>query len=140
MPSRVLNLCFSLILDLPNELITQQISLLSWVTPYEVREYYKNQRSQYEQQIESEREKDRWKSHDLYKGKTKPELEMCRKLRIPVTSTLLKHQLVSLIAKNSGELMPADNYKPYSGKLEEIPASLFKINNSFTIPYLRSIL
>ena len=141
LPSRVLNLCFSLILDLPNELITQQISLLSWVTPYEVREYYKNQRCQYEQQIESEREKDRWKSHDLYKGKTKPELEkMCRKLRIPVTSTLLKHQLVSLIAKNSGELMPADNYEPYSGNLEEIPVSLSKINNSLTIPRLRSIL
>lgn len=118
LPSRVLNLCCSQILDLPNELITQQVSLLSWVTSYEVREYYKNQRSQYEQQIESEREKDRWKSHDLYKGKTKPELEMCRKLRIPVTSTSLKHQLVSLIAKNS-ELMPADNYEPYSVNLED---------------------
>ena len=100
LPSRVLNLCFSLILDLPNKLVTQQISLLSWVTPYEVREYYRSQRSQYEQQIEYERENDHWKSHNLYKGKTKPELEMGRKLRIPVTSsTLSKHQLVSLIAK-----------------------------------------
>ena len=137
LPSRVLNLCCSLILDLPDELITQQISLLSWVTPYEVREYYKNQRNQYVQQIESEREKNRWKSHDLYKGKTKTELEkMCRKLRIPVTSTLLKHQLVSLIIKNSGEPMPSDNYEPYSGNLEEIPVSLSKINNSLTIPHL----
>ena len=141
LPSRVLDLCSSLILDLPDELITQQISLLSWVTPYEVREYYKNQSNQYEQQIESEREKDRLKSHDLYKSNTKPELEkICRKLRIPVTSTLLKHQLVSLIIKNKGEQMPADNYKPYSGKLEEIPISLSKINNSLTIPRLRLIL
>lgn len=36
--------------------------------------------------------------------------------------------------------MPADNYKPYSGKMEEIPVSLSKINNSLTIPRLQSIL
>ena len=55
------------------------ISLLSWVTPYEVREYYKNQNDQYEQQIKAERERDHWKSHNLYKNKTKPGLEkMCR--------------------------------------------------------------
>ena len=94
----------------------------------------KKQSNQYEQQIESERENDRWKSHNLYKSNTKPELEkICRKFRIPVTSTLLKHQLVSLIIKNNGELMPADNYKPYSGN---IPVSLSKINNSLTIPHL----
>ena len=35
------------------------------------------------------------------------------------------------------EQMPTDNHKPYSGKLEEIPLTLSKIN---TIPYLWSIL
>ena len=30
-----------------------------------VREYYKNQSNQYEQQIKAEREKDRWKSHKI---------------------------------------------------------------------------
>ena len=44
-------------LELPDEVFVQQISLLSQVTPYEVREYYKNQSNQYEQQIKAEREK-----------------------------------------------------------------------------------
>ena len=47
-----------------------------------------------EPEIRSERE--RWKSHHLYKSNTKLKLEaMCRDLRIPVA--LEKHQLVNLI-------------------------------------------
>ena len=65
---------------------------------------------------------------------------MCRKLRIPVTSSLLKHQLVSLIAQKNGEQLPDDNYMHYSGKLDEIPTSRSKISNSLSLPYLRSIL
>ena len=40
----------------------------------------------------------------------------------------------------NGEQMPVDSHKPYSGKLEEIPLKLSKINNSLTILYLRFIL
>ena len=36
LPSRVLNFCSTLILELSNEKNVQEISLLLWVTPYEV--------------------------------------------------------------------------------------------------------
>ena len=140
LPSKILDLCSTLVLELSDELV-QQLSLLSWVTPFEVREYFTNLKDRYEQQLKCEIEKERWKSHSLYRNKTKTELErMCRKLRIPVTSALLKHQLVSLIALKNGEQLPDDNYASYSGKLDEIPTSTSKISNSLTLPFLRSIL
>lgn len=138
--SKILDLCSTLVLELSDELV-QQLSLLSWVTPFEVREYFTNLKDRYEQQLKCEMEKERWKSHSLYRNKTKTELErMCRKLRIPVTSALLKHQLVSLIALKNGEQLPDDSYASYSGKLDEIPTSTSKISNSLTLPFLRSIL
>ena len=99
MPSRILDLCLSLVQDLTDDLIGQ-IALLSWVTPSEVRRYKTKLDDQLEHHKESEREKNRWKTHSLYRDKTKPQLEtMCRELRIPLTSSLQKYQLVSLIAK-----------------------------------------
>ena len=141
LPSRILDLCLSLLQELTEELVAQ-ISLLSWVTPSEVREYKKKLDNQYEQQLKSEREKNKWKKHSLYRNKTKPQLEsMCRKLRIPVTSSLLKHQLVSLVSQKSGESAPPDlPHTLYCGKLQGIPTSVTKIGNTMTIPYLRSIL
>ena len=65
---------------------------------------------------------------------------MCRKLKIPVTSNLLKHDLVRLIALKNGEQLPTVNYCTYSGKLDDIPTSLSKVNNTMTLTYLRSIL
>ena len=67
-----------------------------------------------EPEIRSERE--RWKSHHLYKSNTKLKLEaMCRDLRIPVA--LEKHQLVNLIIKKPCQipflLCTLENYTTY---------------------------
>ena len=141
MPSRILDLCLSLVQDLTDDLINQ-IALLSWVTPSEVRRYKTKLDDQLEHQIKSEREKSRWKTHSLYQDKTKPQLEaMCRELRIPVTSSLQKYQLVSLIAQKKGEVPPPEpSITQYCGKVQDIPTAITRINNTMTIPHLRSIL
>ena len=54
MPSRILDLCLSLVQDLTDDLISQ-IALLSWVTHSEVRRYKTKLDDQLEHQIKSER-------------------------------------------------------------------------------------
>ena len=141
MPSRILDLCLSLVQDLTDDLIGQ-IALLSWVTPSEIRRYKTKLDDQLEHQQESEREKNRWKTHSLYRDKTKPQLEtICRELRIPVTSSLQKYQLVSLIAEKKGEVPPPESSTTqYCGRVQDIPTAITKIYNSMTIPHLRTIL
>ena len=111
-------------------------------TPHEVHEYFRSSKDQYEQEMKCEVEKERWKSRSLYRSNTKAELErICRKLRIPVTSSVLKHQLISLAAQENGEKLLDNNYVSYySVNLDEIPTSTFKINNSLSLPYIRSVL
>ena len=91
----------------PRDELISQISLLSWVTPSEVRQYKNKLDDQLEHQIKSEREKNRWKIHPLQQNKTKPQLEaICRELRIPVTSLL---QMVTLITQKKGEDRPPES-------------------------------
>ena len=141
MPSRILDLCLSLVQDFTDDLISQ-IALLSWVTPSEVRRYKSKLDDHLEHQMKSEREKYRWKTHFLYRYKTKPQLEaMCRELRIPVTSSLQKYQLVSLITQKNGEAPPPESSTTqYCGRVQDIPTAITRINNTMTIPHLRSIL
>lgn len=80
LPSKVLDLCFS-ILQCPPDNIIQLISLLSWTTPQEVRDYHDKIQTQVQNKNRSEPA--RWRSHHLYKSNTKLKLEaMCRDLRI----------------------------------------------------------
>ena len=87
LPTKVLDLCFSIVQDPSDDIIRQispsddiirQISLLSWTTTQEVRDYYRKIQTQVDNQIKAEIERERWKSHDLYKTKSnlKPYVEM----------------------------------------------------------------
>ena len=89
-----------------------------------------------EPEIRSERE--RWKSHHLYKSNTKLKLEaMCRDLRISVA--LEKHQLVNLIYNYHEETLPDPFLSLYSGELYNILPATAGIKQ-LTVPNLRSIL
>ena len=139
LPSKVLDLCLSVV-EHPSDDIVRQLSLLSWTTPQEVRDYETKVHAQVDNQIKAQLERERWKSHHLYKTQTKPQLEsQCRKLKIPVTSTLLKHQLVDLISQHQGETPPEPVNCLYSGRLSSVPLTTASIRN-LTIPKLRSIL
>ena len=103
LPTKVLDLCFT-VLQNPTETIIHQICLLSWVTPQEAHEYQKKIEDQLQSQLMAEKEKEKWKSHELYRTKTKAQLEvLCNNLNIPITSALPKHQLVGLIVEKKGE-------------------------------------
>ena len=140
LPSKVLELCLSVISE-STESMVQQFSLLSWTTLSDVREYIKKFQAQIDAQIEAERERERWKSNTLYKTKTKPQLEvLCKKLKIPVTHALAKHQLACLILEKQGELLSAPSpISLYSGDLTTVPTTSTAINR-LTIAKLRLIL
>ena len=139
LPSRVLDLCLSVV-EHPSDDIVRQLSLLSWTTPQEVQDYHNKIHAQVDNQIKAQLERERWKSHHLYKTQTKPQLEsQSRSLKIPATSALLKHQLVDLICQQQGETPPEPVKCLYSGDLSSVPLTTASIHN-FTIPKLRSIL
>lgn len=140
LPTKVLQLCFTVV-PKPPEHILQQICLLSWLSAKEVTDYKQKLQDQFENQLKSEKEKERWKSHELYRTHTKPQLEtLCRKSNIPVVSSLQKHQLVALLAEKQGESPPEySTDTEYVGNLSSIPTTTKAINR-LTIPYLRSVL
>ena len=139
LPSRILDLCFNIIQH-PSDVIIHQISLLSWTVPREVREYYVKIYTQVENQIRAEIGWQQWKSHHLFKTHNKAQLEaMCRDLKLPVTSALLKHDLVALICEKQGEASPAAPTSLYSGNLSSIPSTTTGIQR-LTVPVLRAIL
>ena len=105
LPTKILDLFFNIVSDPPDDMI-RQISLLAWVSPCEVREYQKMTDERLQSQIKSELEKERWKNETLYKS-TKDELEVtCRKLGIPCTPSMSKHQLCCLIYQKQNKNEP----------------------------------
>ena len=86
----------------------------------------------------SEKEKEMWNSHELYRNKTKAQLELL--CNIAVTSALPKHQLVHLIVEKKGEDPPGDLPigTTRAGDLSSIPATTTGINCipkvSFIVP------
>ena len=102
LPTKAFDLWFT-VLQSPTETIINQICLLSWVIPQETREYQKKIEDQLQSQLMSEKEKVKWKSHELYRNKTKAQLEvLCKNLNIPA---LPKHQLVRLMVEKKGHLV-----------------------------------
>ena len=140
LPSNILDLCFTVVQELTEEL-THQIALLSWITPHEVKAYHDKCTDIYRNQEITEREKERWKIHPQYRTSTKSQLEAtCRQMRIPVTSALAKHELLKLISEKKGEAPPQPPKNiAYSGELSTIPTSVSGIS-TLTIAKLRSIL
>jgi hypothetical protein len=140
LPSATVELCLSVFLELTDALLNQ-VSLLAWITPAEVKAHHQKLIHQYENQEAAEQERERWKMHPLYRSNKKPQLEViCRQLKIPVTQSLPKFQLVKLIvAKKKEQPPPEPKLIKYSGNLSTIPTSMAAINH-LTIPKLRSIL
>ena len=138
--SNVLDLCFTVVQDLTDELI-RQVALLAWIPPSEVKAYHSKLTKIQEKQEKSEKEKQRWKSHPLYRFKTKNELElMCKQQKLPFTSSMAKHELVQLISyKKNEEPPPEISSKLYDGNLSSLPTSLSGLSH-LTIPKLKSIL
>ena len=140
LPSKVLDLCLSVIPE-PKDSLIQQFSLLSWTSPGEVRQCIKKVQDKIEGQIESEIERERWKTNTLYRTKTEPQLEvLCKNLKIPVTPALAKHQLTRLILEKQGKpLPPLTPCTLHNGYLRAVPATSTAINH-MTIANLRTIL
>ena len=139
--SKILELCFSVIQN-PNDGIITQLSLLAWVKPQEVKKYFEKYHQDIQRQIDSEMERERWKDHFLYKTKTKAELEkMCQSLKLPVVPSINKHELVNLICKNYDSMHPT--VKPlqplYTGNLSSIPPTAAGIQQ-LNMPKLKCIL
>ena len=71
--------------------------------------------------IHADKEKEKWSNHSLYIKHTKAELEaLCHSLKIPVTSAVTKHQLVSLVSAKRKEAEPPQP-PTYSGNLATLP-------------------
>ena len=123
MPTRILDLCY-LLMDNPPTNVMNLIALLAWVTVSEAKQYYEKVRRRTEDTIKGDEERKRWKNHNLYCTKTKAELEtLCKSLKIPVTPSLSKHQLVSLVSQKKGETFP-ESRPLYIGRLFFVPSSL----------------
>ena len=140
LPTKVLDLCFNIIHDPPDDIL-KQIALLAWIPPHEVKEYQIKLEEQLKSQISLELEKVRWKETPIYHDNTKSQLEvMCRQAGIPVTPAMPKHQLCSLLIQKQGESEPPVLFQPlYSGKLSSIPHTPSGISH-LTVAKLKTIL
>ena len=91
--------------------------------------------------VGTDEEKERWKTHELYRTKTKPQSEaQCQTLKILATPALTKHQLVRMISEKRGENSPQLKQPLYSGKLVAVPDRVTELSvavlrtTSFKIP------
>ena len=83
--------------------IQKIIALLAWVMPSDAAEFCGKIKAQQESTLIADRERMKWQAHPLYAENTKPQLKaLCQSLRIPVTPSVTKHQMVSLIAQRRG--------------------------------------
>lgn len=139
LPSKILSTCFEIAADPPPN-IQKLIALLAWVNPTDLSEFYSKLKTQLESTLIADKEREKWKSHSLYKENTKPQLEaICRKLNIPVTSSITKHQLVSLIAQKRGISEPANSLPLYSSRITSLPTSTSAISH-MPVAQLRAVL
>ena len=84
--------------------IARLIALLAWIPPNEFKEYYSKIQERVNDILDTDQQWEKWKKQPLYMNKTKDELKKtCRKLKIPVTPSTNKHQLVLLISRNRGD-------------------------------------
>ena len=140
LPSKILEVCYALI-PTPDDDVIAQVSLLSWITPQEVRAFYQKLKDQFDHQLKADLERRTWKSHPLFKNNNKVQLEaQCRSMKIPVTSSTLKHQLVKFLSEARGEDPPPSPSDPlYNGNLSSLPRTLGTLNH-LTLPQLRNIM
>ena len=139
LPSKIMELCYALVPN-PDDDMIAQISLLAWITPQEVKGFFKKVHDQFDSQMKIEVSRRMWKSHLLFQNNTKVQLEgLCRNMKIPFTASTLKHQLVQLISEAKGEDPPTTPGPLYNGNISSIPRTLASVNH-LTMPELRAIL
>ena len=138
LPSHVLELCLKVIPE-PSQAILKLIALLAWVTEDEVLQYYFTYKKILEETLRSDKVKEQWKNHHLYTGHTRSQLEQqCHTLKIPVNSSLFKHDLVQLKAEKTNEKTPPFPLL-YSGDISTIPQNTSSISK-LPVTKLRAIL
>ena len=120
--------CFE-VMPNPQLNIKKLIALLAWVTPSDAVEFYGKMKTQQDSILKADREQIKWKAHPLHAENTKHQLEaLCRTLQIPVTSSVTKHQMVSLIAHRRGIPEPSSP-SLYSGKLIKVTTTTAAISH-----------
>ena len=72
LPSATVELCLSVFQELTDVLL-QQVALLAWITPAEVKAHHQKLLDQHESQENAEQERERWKMHPLYQSNKKPQ-------------------------------------------------------------------
>ncbi len=136
-PSNILDLCVK-VLPHPPEDIQTLIGLLAWLPLEEVKDYYQKSAKNELDAMRSDRAREVWKSHPLYALKKTDLEQLCRKHRIPVTSSMPKHDLVRLVSKSKNET-PLQPKPIYSGKLTTVPTGLSQLKK-LTVGKLRAII
>ena len=138
LPSRILQLCTQVISD-PPEAILEQISLLAWIPTSLCKQFYEKQKKHIEDMIANDCNREAWNAHPLMRSYKKQELEsMCRRKRIPISSSLNKFELVRLLSEHSKET-PIPTPPLYSGSLASVPDTTTSIAR-LSVGKLRAIL
>ena len=115
------------------------MALLAWVPTSDATEYYSKLDRQMVNVQNTDEQREQWKQHPLYINNNKQQLEaMCRNFRLPVTSSVNKHELVKLIADHKHE-SPPQMPTLYCGKLSLVPSTTTAISR-LPISKLRAIL
>ena len=138
-PSRILDLCF-ICFDKPTPDVLKLISILAWVPPNEVEEYFSNKVSQNLSTIQMDEDKAKWEDHPLYHNTKEELIHECRLHNIPVKQSLNKVQLIKLIAAKKGETEPAGRKEEgFAGNISAIPTTITSISK-LQVSKLRQIL
>ncbi|KXJ18944.1 hypothetical protein AC249_AIPGENE25645 [Exaiptasia diaphana] len=136
LPSKILGMMFKAIQDPKSEALSQ-IALLSWCTEVDVQEFYKLTKKRLDEEFESDKEREYWGQHMLYRENQKAQLEqMAIKHKLPFEGK--KHELVKRLVEYL-ELARPEGVPEYKGDLQSIP-SFVKELNSLSVYRLKEIL
>ena len=142
-PTKILDLCFTIIAD-PKPEMLNLMTLLSWTKQSEVKEYIVKLQTQVTTTLRSDQQREKLKLHPLYKNNQKADLKkMCHTLKIPVQPSTTKPQLVNLILEKKGEsdnnIISAISPQTDNGQISEIPRTASGISQ-LSVAKLREIL
>lgn len=97
LPTTVLDLCYRVLTSPPKD-VMELMALLAWVPTSDATEYYSKLDRQMVNVQNTDQQREQWKQHPLYINNRQQLEAMCRNFRLPVTSSVNKHELVKLIA------------------------------------------
>lgn len=123
LPSRILDLAFLAIEEVSN-VILKHLSLLTWCPVAEVQSYLQNKRAEMEEDYNNAQEREKWKSHPLYKEKRILLEKQCSDEGLDTRG--MKHVLVRRIVQKK-RLKEPDPINEFKGDMLEIPVSAREI-------------